>query len=262
MSAADLNGDGLVDLWGEVDGELRAFRGEAPEAWHVLGQFKPATATDPNSDSTKSSSADLDRDGVADTLIAGLEAPVHAFDLTGGQLPSLRSGRDGRVIWKAAIDPRGSWHLPNSGNAYELVAFPLPGGDIDGDGTPDVIVSERPGLAGMSSRSEFEDPSIELLSGQTGARLWSVGPLPDKPGNIGLSERLDGPARDRARHQAGSDHPRLPAPGSSCIAQDFGPRRPGPLGFSDLGRPKLLCAVASVHRRVSPISTATVCCPC
>ena len=30
---ADLDGDGLADLWGEADGQLRAFRGEAPEAW-------------------------------------------------------------------------------------------------------------------------------------------------------------------------------------------------------------------------------------
>ena len=34
---ADLDGDGLIDLWGEVDGELRAFRGEAPEAWRAAG---------------------------------------------------------------------------------------------------------------------------------------------------------------------------------------------------------------------------------
>ena len=32
---ADLDGDGLVDLWGDADGELRAFRGEAPEAWRL-----------------------------------------------------------------------------------------------------------------------------------------------------------------------------------------------------------------------------------
>ena len=39
---AELDGDGLVDLWGEVDGELRAFRGEGPEAWRALGRFDRA----------------------------------------------------------------------------------------------------------------------------------------------------------------------------------------------------------------------------
>ena len=36
---ADLDGDGLEDLWGSVDGKLRAYRGEAPEAWRVLGRY-------------------------------------------------------------------------------------------------------------------------------------------------------------------------------------------------------------------------------
>ena len=39
---ADLDGDGLTDLWGEADGELRAFRGEAAEAWRALGRFDRA----------------------------------------------------------------------------------------------------------------------------------------------------------------------------------------------------------------------------
>ena len=41
---ADLDGDGQADLWGAVDGELRAFRGEAPEtwrAWPVSPQVRP-----------------------------------------------------------------------------------------------------------------------------------------------------------------------------------------------------------------------------
>ena len=166
-----------------------AFRGEAPEDWRALGQFEPATTAGPNSDSTKGNPIDFDRDGIADTLIAGLEAPgTRSFDLTGSQVAVARSGRDGRVIWKAVIDPRGSWHVPNSGDEYALVAFPLPGGDIDGDGTPDVIAREKQGFAGMSGRREPK-PSIELLSGRTGARLWSVGPLADNVGLPGLSER-------------------------------------------------------------------------
>ena len=39
---ADLDGDGLADLWGEVDGEVRAFRGEGAEAWRALGRFDRA----------------------------------------------------------------------------------------------------------------------------------------------------------------------------------------------------------------------------
>ncbi len=42
LGFADLDGDGLSDLWGEVDGELRAFRGEGAEAWRALGRFDRA----------------------------------------------------------------------------------------------------------------------------------------------------------------------------------------------------------------------------
>ncbi len=39
---ADLDGDGLDDLWGEADGQLRAFRGETPELWRTLGSLGAA----------------------------------------------------------------------------------------------------------------------------------------------------------------------------------------------------------------------------
>ena len=41
---ADFDGDGLTDLWGDAGGELRAFRGEAPEAWRALGSFQRPSA--------------------------------------------------------------------------------------------------------------------------------------------------------------------------------------------------------------------------
>ena len=53
VKLADLDGDGVSDLWGEVQGELRAFRGEAPEAWRALGQFHAADFTLQQSSLTK-----------------------------------------------------------------------------------------------------------------------------------------------------------------------------------------------------------------
>ena len=118
---ADLNGDGLADLWGEVDGELRAFRGEVPEAWRALGRFDPAGAVDSRAGAGVIHTVDLNGDGVADTLICDVKAPGPANeDRTGSHTAVARSGRDGRLIWKTEIDPRRSWFNPNSGDAYVL----------------------------------------------------------------------------------------------------------------------------------------------
>jgi hypothetical protein len=45
-SLADLDGDGMDDLWGDVHGELRAFRGEGAEVWRTLGSFQPAVPSE------------------------------------------------------------------------------------------------------------------------------------------------------------------------------------------------------------------------
>ncbi len=106
-SVADLNGDGLADLWGEVGGELRAFRGEAPEAWRALGQFEPAGAIDRSVGIRGRGAVDFDRDGIADTLVSELAAPgTQDHRTTGSRTAVARSGRDGHLIWKASIDPR------------------------------------------------------------------------------------------------------------------------------------------------------------
>jgi hypothetical protein len=171
---ADLNGDGLVDLWGAVDGELRAFRGEAPEVWRALGRFNAAGAFDRDVESIGSREVDFDADGVADVLIDGVIAPgERRYDLTGSHTVLARSGRDGHLIWKAQIDPRGSWFYPDGGDQYDVIAFPLPAGDLDGDGTADVIVKKNPGHMSYSSGPPETAP-IELFSGRTGARLWSA----------------------------------------------------------------------------------------
>ena len=73
-SEADLNGDGVADLWGETGGELRAFRGEAPEPGeHWVISSRPAT-NDRSRGIFGSSEVDFDRDGVPDALISELAA--------------------------------------------------------------------------------------------------------------------------------------------------------------------------------------------
>ncbi len=92
------------------------------------------------------SKVDFDGDGIADTLIGYVPAPTSLdSEPTGSHTAIVRSGRDGRVIWKSIVDPIETWFSPTSGNAYSLSAFPLPVGDFDGDGVPDVIVMRTRG---------------------------------------------------------------------------------------------------------------------
>ncbi len=195
----DLDGDGVDDLWGEVDGELRALRGEPPEAWRALGRFGepgsrlrdvpailgklgeflqsplPEKYVDPLSNP----GVDFDGDGVCDVLTAGVLAPGKAkHQLAGSHVAMARSGRTGRVIWKTGIDPRGSWFDPASRETYKLTALSLPAGDLDGDGTADVIVDKSEG-GNVAATGRGETLQIELLSGRTGARIWSGGHLPE-----------------------------------------------------------------------------------
>ena len=173
-SVADLNGDGVADLWGETSGELRAYRGEAPERWRALGHFEPAGAIGRSGGMIGSREVDFDLDGIADTLISELRAPgTQEQRTTGSQTAVARSGRDGHVIWKTSIDPRGSWFEPKSGDRYELSAFAPPVGDLDGDGVGDVIVRKRMGLQGFTRELDFV-AAIEAISGRNGARLWSA----------------------------------------------------------------------------------------
>ena len=168
---ADLDGDGMADLWGNSDGELRAFRGEASEAWRALGLFKVADSTDYAVETCRDAVVDFDGDGVSDALIIAVHAPGDwGNETTGSHTAVARSGRDGRTIWKTVVDPRESWLAPNSGDFYHVRAYPLPEGDIDGDGTPDVIVSRmiHPGGSKGIRRDEANLP-IKLLSGRTGA---------------------------------------------------------------------------------------------
>ncbi len=182
VSASDLDGDGLDDLWGEANGELCAFRGEPPEVWRALGRFDPAGEARSSAERIGARSVDFDGDGVADTLIGEVRAPGRfEREPSGSRTAVARSGRDGHVIWKTGVDRRGSWFEPNSGDSFDLIAAPLPFGDFDGDGTADVAIRKTPGLRRPGSAEELQ-ARVELLSGRTGARLWSASLLTDRSG--------------------------------------------------------------------------------
>jgi tRNA A-37 threonylcarbamoyl transferase component Bud32 len=165
---ADLDGDGLEDLWGSAEGNLRAFRAGPPEAWRSLDKLVPA--------------ADLDGDGIVDATTVELDSPG---EYEKGKLDSrtavARSGRDGRALWTTTLDDRDglrqweTWSGPRVGIHSTLRTFPLPGGDLDGDGAPEVVVTQRKLSA---TRPTIMSLPIEVLSGRSGRRLWSAGPLP------------------------------------------------------------------------------------
>ncbi len=84
---ADLDGDGLVDLWGSASGKLQGFRAEPPEDWRALGTFETA--------------ADFDGDSVTDLMTVHLNIhsefdPVQTGVRTAAPDPGVTVGCSGR----------------------------------------------------------------------------------------------------------------------------------------------------------------------
>ncbi len=169
----DFDGDGLIDLWGDSDGQVRAFCGTAPEVWrtmspygpaHVLTRFKPV--------------ADLDDDGIGDVLHDAVSARLGLdLDSSGTRTLIARSGGDGRVLWKTSFSSPWGWFEEDRGGFYRSYTFPLSAGDFDGDGLSDVVVKESPGLKNMSLIKQPASLPLHLLSGRTGRLLWLTIPL-------------------------------------------------------------------------------------
>ena len=105
---------------------------------------------------------DLDGDGSTDFL---------RFEHKSNAL-TARSGQDGHTLWEIHAD-----HVPSDENR-QILCPPLPHGDVNGDGVPDLIWFSR----------EWSGHGPELLtvsarSGRNGAPLWTssaLGPTPDR----------------------------------------------------------------------------------
>jgi hypothetical protein len=200
---ADLDGDGLGDLWGEADGQLRAFRGETPELWRALGLFGAAGGDSRWGDIIVQPAADFDGDGIADTLFTSLRAPLRtsldaiashamgpfvdlgfsqqselAAEPPGSRTAVARSGRGGRMIWKTKLDRGRIWYEQDQGESYNLTTQSLPAGDLDGDGAPEVFVQKFDQQPAAVKIKRAATVPLQVLSGRTGRPLWSAGPLP------------------------------------------------------------------------------------
>ncbi len=244
---ADLDGDGLPDLWGEYQGDLRAFRGQGPETWRALGAFYPAHDSPYLRPHPSRPAADFDGDGIGDTLSAGVHAPGDTpSQATGSRTAIARSGRDGHLLWKAELDARRGCFDRDRGENYNLTSFPLPAGDLDGDGAPDVIVQENTRQPPAQALKRPATLPLMVLSGRTGRPLWIAGPLPldfeahgfshvywAEPRNVEANAPPDLLVRHNSPFLRASPTPPPPnSPAQDRLGADLGPHRTRRLGCS------------------------------
>ena len=203
VGMADLDGDGLADLWGEADGQLRAFRGEAPEVWRCLGSFVAAREVVRWPANIVQPAADLDGDGVADTLSTGPRAPNHSADgrhreprLGAISQPGIRQSqcfgeRSARQPYgDRPLGPRRSRDLEDRARSPADLVRARSRGILQPDHP--VPTGRRPRRRWNAGRARAEAPGptgaleikqpatlpLQVLSGRTGRWLWSAGPLP------------------------------------------------------------------------------------
>jgi serine/threonine protein kinase/outer membrane protein assembly factor BamB len=159
---ADFDGDGLGDvLLSRITPSgtrVEVVRGGPYTAWRRLGDFQ--------------SLGDFNRDGFAELTTGLLQASARV------DVP-IYSGKTGRRTGRWTI----KWPFKEMLGRLDLVALPMPEGDIDKDGVADVLAAVQ---AGWRADSVKEIPfPLQLISGRTGKRLWLAEPVPLKEGVTG-----------------------------------------------------------------------------
>jgi tRNA A-37 threonylcarbamoyl transferase component Bud32/outer membrane protein assembly factor BamB len=181
LETADLDGDGIPDLYGlrphdpNQPTKLHAFRGSPPESWRRPGTWYPLFAGNSEEEqrtvfcvSPPLPEGDLDSDRTADLLVfrkAGWDAPVTS---------PLRaySGKDGRKLWTAA-GIQGT--LPE--HNYVSECFCLQSRHLENNGQPKVVLVYGVGQFGIStsrggSSGGANECWLAVLEGSSGKLLW------------------------------------------------------------------------------------------
>ncbi len=161
VTVADVTGGGLKAVCGITRdgfgrGQLRRFTVRHEELWRRLGSWYPV--------------GDLNGDGVHD-LVPVEDAPMAAI-----------SGSDGSVLWSTNV----SGHVHHDFRSTTLV--PGQSEDLNGDGSPDVIVLriEQRREEPEEKKSETHSISksvvvVQALNGKSGRVLWSTTCVPSDP---------------------------------------------------------------------------------
>lgn len=137
--------------------QLRVLRGQPAEVWRRLGAWRAIQ--------------DSDGDGLEDVARVTVR---YGSDFATESRVAAASGRTGEQLWpgrgQRAVRPiRTSRHAIPRRIENLLLALPLPAGDLDSDGLPDLVVrDDSDEIRGKLSAQ------LQALSGRTGQPLWST----------------------------------------------------------------------------------------
>jgi tRNA A-37 threonylcarbamoyl transferase component Bud32 len=174
---ADLDGDGLLDLYGRSGDQLVTVRGTAPEQWRRPGRWRwqwlersnaPNRVPEPTYLTGPVPHADL-------VLLFKPNPPAGAWEC------EAYSGRDGRRLWVQRS--ASCWPSFDSSLPYPFWVECL---DLDGKKRPVVVMWSE-----YYDRAEVKSSRCALLDGQTGKLRW-VKDFPGEPRPDLLYRQADG----------------------------------------------------------------------